>query len=271
MDNDPGTGRNPDSVPHQDTGTEKWAAPVSTLKVGNVPQGATSLNINGRQVVGPLQGFGPMWQRTYRVRLSGCKATPSQVVQDWKQNFAVFQPPQNKFYPPLTGVKPGEVVFINTNLPIAPGTPGLIPLKSGVMVLFSDDEMFTVMTPEGFPISGWNSFSAFEEDGCTVAQVQGLIRTTDPIYELGFRFMGGEREEDKTWIAVLSSLASRWGVKGQVQYHKVLIDPQIQWKHSKNVWKNAALRTFFYVLATPFRWFSGLFRRKGDAQKGDMG
>jgi hypothetical protein len=271
MDTNPLAGKDPEPAAHQNHGAENWAAPVSTLKVGDIPDGAATLNINGRQVVGPLQGFGPMWQRTYRVRLSGCKASPEEVVKNWKENFATFQPTQNKFYPPLSGVKPGEVVFINTNLPIAPGTPGVIPMKSGVMVLYSDDEMFTVMTPEGFPISGWNTFSAFEEDGCTVAQVQGLIRTTDPIYEFGFRFMGGEHEEDKTWFAVLTMLAAHWGVKGQVQFHKVLVDPQIQWNHSRNIWKNAALRTFLYILASPFRWFLNLFRRKEDARRGNLG
>jgi hypothetical protein len=127
-------------------------------------------------------------------------------------------------------------------------------MQSGVMILYSDDEMFTVMTPEGFPISGWNTFSAYEEDGATVAQIQGLIRTSDPIYEFGFRFMGGEVEEDRTWMHVLKKVAERWGVNGQVQFYKVLIDPKIQWKNARNVWKNAAIRSFFYLLGAPLRW-----------------
>jgi hypothetical protein len=212
---------------------------VPKLKVSDVPDGAIALNLDGRQVVSPIQGFGPMWRRTYRVRLSGVQVIPAEVVRDWKENFAKFQPPQNQFYPSLEGVKPGEVVFINTNLPFAPGTPGIILLKSGVMVLYSDDEMFTVMTPEGFPISGWNTFSAYEEDGCVVAQVQGLIRSTDPIYEIGFRWMGGEKEEDKVWFAVLTTLAGRWGVNGQVLFYKELLDPKIQWRNGGNIWKNA--------------------------------
>jgi hypothetical protein len=194
-----------------------------------------------------------MWQRTYRVRLSGVQVSPEEVVQDWKEKLPHFMPPSARFYPSLTGIRPGEFIFINTTLPLAPGTPGIIPMKSGVMVLYADRQMFTVMTPEGFPISGWNSFSAYTEDGATVAQVQGLIRTSDPIYEFGFSLMGGEREEDHVWFTVLANLAERWGVKGQVQFHKVLIDPKPQWKYASNVWKNAAIRTFFYVLGAPFR------------------
>ncbi len=239
-----------------------WAPLVERLKVSEVPAGGLALNLDGHQMVSPLQGFGRMFRRTYRVRLEGAAPTPAQVVEDWKANFAVFQPPQNQFYPPLTGIKPGEVVFINTRLPPAPGMPGLIPMKSGVMILYSDDEQFTVMTPEGFPISGWNTFSAYEEDGCVVAQVQGLIRASDPIYEFGFRYMGGEREEDKTWFAVLENLAARWGVKGRVTLERTLVDPNLQWKFARNVWKNAAIRTFFYILATPFRWVANLGKKR---------
>jgi hypothetical protein len=246
----------------EDKNAKSWASPVSRLKVGEVPSGALDLNLEGMQLSSPIQGFGPMWERIYRVRLSGANVTPAQVVQDWKENFARFQPPQNHFYPPLTGIRPGEIVFINATLPIAPGTPGLIPIRSGVMVLYSDDEMFTVMTPEGFPISGFNTFSAFTEDGCTVAEVRGLIRSSDPIYEFGFRFMGGEKAEDAVWFHVLNQLAQRWGVRGQVNFHKVAIDPQIQWKYAGNVFKNAAIRTFFYVAATPFRLALKPLRRK---------
>lgn len=249
-----------------------WAAPVTHLQVGDVPDGASGINLKDRQLASPIHGFGPMWQRNYKVRLSGVQVSPAEVIRDWKENFANFQPPENHFYPPLTGVKPGEIVFISTTLPIAPGTPGIIPLRSGVMVLYADDEQFTVMTPEGFPINGFNTFMAYEEDGCTVAQVQGLIRSSDPIYEFGFRFMGGEKQEDRVWYYVLERLAERWGVQGQVHFHKVCIDPQIQWKHASNVFQNAAIRTFFYVLATPFRWLAKPFQRRShepDNQKAD--
>ena len=39
-----------------------WAQPVSKLKVAHAPAGAVNLNVEGRQVVGPLQGFGQLWQ-----------------------------------------------------------------------------------------------------------------------------------------------------------------------------------------------------------------
>jgi hypothetical protein len=195
------------------------------------------------------------------VRLSGVQVTPEQVVADWKTNLGKFQMPNNHFYPSVAGVKPGQVVFIDSTLPIWPGSPGIVPVVVGVLVLYADDEMFTVMTPEGHPVSGWNTFSAYEEDGATVAQVQGLVRASDPIYEFGYRLMGGEEAEDRVWFGALESLASHWGVKGQVQFQKSLIDPKIQWSRWTNVWKNAAIRSMLYLAATPLRWLRNLLRR----------
>ncbi|MGE5139430.1 MAG: hypothetical protein ACM3JD_08225 [Rudaea sp.] len=235
-----------------------WAQPMTTLHVTDVPQGAKNLNMEGRQVLGPLQGFGRMWQRTYRVRLDGLDITPQQIVADWKKNFAVFQPANNHFYPSMAGIKPGEMVFIDTTLPVIPGRPGILPIAVGVMVLYADDTTFTVMTPEGHPFAGWNTFSAYEEDGVTYAQVQALCRPSDPIYEFGYRFMGGEPEEDKVWYHVLRSVAGHWGLHdAAIEFNKNLVDDKVQWSQWKNIWKNAAVRTTIYLLASPIRWARG--------------
>jgi len=239
-----------------------WAQPVSKLKVSDVPAGAINLNVAGRQVVGPLQGFGPLWQKTFRVRLSGVTATPAEVMRVWKENFPKFQPPENRFYPPMTGIQPGAVVFINGKVPPWPGGPAILPIASGVMILYSDDESFTVMTPQGFPEAGWNTFSVYEEDGCPVAQVQTMARANDPIYEVWFRFLGSSKQQDRTWSHVLTSLAAHFGVQGQVQMHKVCLDPRLQWPEVKNLWYNAGARTVFYLLAAPLRWVGRLFRRR---------
>ena len=71
-----------------------WAQHVTTLKVGQTPRGAVNLNVEGRRVVGPLQGFGPMWQKTYKVRLAGTTATPAEVIAIWKRNFPYSSPLQ---------------------------------------------------------------------------------------------------------------------------------------------------------------------------------
>ena len=233
---------------------EHWAAPVSKLEVGDVPSGAVSLNVEGRHVVGPLQGFGQLWQKTYRVRLTDAEVTPDDVVSFLKQGLPELMPDNSRFYPSVTGVAPGEVVLINATLP---GVPGGI--ATGVMVLYSDDESFTLMCPEGHPESGWNTFSSYEEDGTTVAQIQSLARANDPVFEFGFRFMGGSKQQEQIWNHVLTRLAEHYGVEGKVETRKSLVDNRIQWSQAKNVWYNSALRS---VVNLPVRVTRRVFGRE---------
>jgi hypothetical protein len=156
-----------------------WAKLVSELKVSTVPTGAVNLNVEGRQLVSPLQGFGQLWQKTYRVRLSGLATSTEEVVAFIKGHLPELMPSDSRFYPSVTGVTPGEVVLINATLP---GIPGGVPVSTGVMVLYADDESFTLMCPEGHPEAGWNTFSAYEEEGAIVVQIQSLGRANDPIF-----------------------------------------------------------------------------------------
>jgi hypothetical protein len=219
-----------------------------------VPTGAVNINVDGRQVLSPLQGFGALWQKTFRVRLPGLARTPADVMQVWKESFPRFQPPENHFYPTLSGIRPGAILFISGKVPPFPGGPAIMPVSSGVMVLYADDECFTVMTPEGFPEAGWNTFSVYEDEGCLVAQVQTMARAGDPLYEFYHRFLGSSEQQDKTWTHVLTSLAAHFGIQGQVQAHKVCLDPRLQWREAASLRHNAAIRTVFYLLGTPLRW-----------------
>jgi hypothetical protein len=220
-----------------------------------VPKGAAGVNVEGRREVGALQGFGRLWQKTYQVRLVGMEATPEEVVKVWKEHFPKFQPPQSQFYPSLTGVAPGEVLFISASV-------GGMPVYTGVRVIYADDESFTVMTPEGHPESGWNTFSAYQdEDGTTVAQIQSLARADDPIYEMAFRIVGSTAQE-RIWTHVLKSLAAHFGVNEPVTLEKVCVDPKLQWSYVKNVWQNAGVRSMLYTMAGPMRWVRGLKGRR---------
>lgn len=231
-----------------------WARPVEQIETDEVPPGVITVNVEGREVVNPTHGFGQLWRRTYRVRLKGVQSTPAEVMAFWKEHFPEFQPEENRFRPTSEGVQPGEMVYIDTRLMDAPGIGNLTPMASGVMVIYADDVSFTVMTPEGFPVSGWNTFSVYEEDGDLIAQVQGLERATDPIYEFGYRFMGGEQKQDKTWKHVLHSLAAAYGLDAEVDATKTCIDPSLQWDKVSNVWNNALIRTTLYKATSPLRW-----------------
>ncbi len=232
-----------------------WAPSLTTLHAPAAPAGAVNLNVDGRPVVGALQGFGQLWQKTYRIRLHGVSATPAEVVHAWKANFPAFQPATSRFYPSVSGIQPGEALLINASL------TGL-PVYTGVAVIYADDVSFTVMTAEAHPEAGWNTFSAYVEDGCVVAQVQSLARANDPIYELGFRFLHfGARAQERIWQHVLQALAAHFGVTAEVELTRTLIDPQLQWRNATNVYRNAAVRSVLYRAATPVRAALGLAHR----------
>jgi hypothetical protein len=240
-----------------------WAPPVARLTVSEVPAGALNLNIDGRQVAGALQGFGQLWQKTYQIRLPGVDLAPGEVMRQWKENFGRFQPPENRFYPTMAGIKPGEVLFIEGKVPAVRGTPRILPVATGVMILYVDEESFTVMTPEGHPESGWNTFSVFEEGGSQVAQIQSMARATDPIYEFYFRYLGSSEQQEQIWVHVLSQLAGHFGVRGQVTVTKTLIDSRVQWSEVRNIRKNAGISTVLYKLTAPLRWLGRILGRQG--------
>ena len=240
----------PNPSPHGE-----WSEPVDKLHVGYVPSGAVNLNLDGRRVSTPLKGFGQLWRKTYRLRFAGSEVSPQEVVHTWKTRFPEFQPHENRFFPTLEGIHPGELVFITGKLPPLPGLPAFLPVSSGVLVLYADDTSFSIVTPEGFPEAGYNTWSAFRDpDGVTVAQVQTFARTADPLYEFFYRGLGINRHQDSIWSHVLRQLAAAFGIQGQVEIEKICIDTRLQWRAVGAIWQNAAIRTVFYGAAAPLRW-----------------
>ena len=246
----------PQDAPAASRDAAYWAKAVSTLKVGELPPEAINRNVEGRRVMSPIQGFGKMWQKTYKVSLKGTKATPQEVIAAWKENFPRFWPKRNLFYGPLTGIAPGDVAVLSLSM------PGGLKLSTGVLVLYADDESFTLMTPEGHMFAGWITFSAHEEGDATVAQVQVLMRSNDPIYEMGLA-MGGHRKENKFWNHTLKSVAGHFSVKdAEVEMQLLCVDKKRQWNKARNVTKNSAIRSGMYATGAPFRALAKPFRRK---------
>ncbi len=218
-----------------------WARQSANLRVSEAPVGAINLNVDGRTVAGPLQGFGKMWRKTYSAQLTGCDVTPQEVIATWKAHFPEFWPKGNRFYIPITGIAPGEVALLNLRA-------GGMPLSTGVLVLYADDESFTLMTPQGHMFAGMITFSAESGPTCAIAQADVLMRASDPIFEMGLQF-GGHRQEDIFWQHTLTALATRFGVqRPQVETRVVCVDPKRQWRYMGNVWHNSALRTLLIAL-----------------------
>jgi hypothetical protein len=224
-----------------------WARNVSRLDLSDTPAGGIPGNVVGRRVSGPLQGFGQMWQKTYQVRLPDTELEVADLVATWKSRFPEFWPERNTFYAPLTGIAPGEVALLDVTL------PGHMKLSTGVMVLYADDESFTLMTPQGHMFAGWITFSARRDGDDVVAQAQVLMRASDPIFELGM-VLGGHRQEDAFWERTLSRLAAHLGhPDAPTETSVVCVDRRRQWRRWRNVWHSSAIRSTIYMAGTPVR------------------
>jgi hypothetical protein len=220
-----------------------WAKKVDRLEV-NPREGVRGTNVAGRRLTGPVQGFGKMWQKSYRMK-AGSGIEPEQAISTWKENFPEFWPKGNRFAGALTGINPGDVALLD----LAMG--GGVKLSTGVFVLYADAESFTLMTPQGHMFAGWITFSAEREGDETVVQALVLMRANDPLYEIGMT-LGGHRKEDKFWTATLTALGERLGIQNPVVDAKsTCVDSKRQWRHANNIWHNSMIRSVLQTIAAP--------------------
>ena len=232
---------------------DNWAKPVHRLSVDALPADAINLNVAGRQLTGPLKGFGQLWQKTYRIELSGTQLAPTEIIRLWKAHFPEFWPGNNRFYGSLAGINAGDVAVLNL------AGPGGTTISTGILVIYADDESFSFMTPQGHIFAGMNTFSSYTEGERVMAQIQVLVRASDPIYEVGCRLGVAHKQEDTFWQGTLQNLAKRVGASNdQVGQTTTCVDPRIQWREAKNIWHNAAIRTALYL---PVRAGKRLFGR----------
>jgi len=227
---------------------ESWARPVDRLSTTARTTGMDT--VTGKHVAGPVQGFGQMWQKTFKVPLTGVDMGPEDLVARWKANFPSYWPKGSTFYAPLAGIAPGEVALFE----VAPVAGSPIKMSTGVLVIYADSESFTFMTPEGHALSAWITFSAFREEGVTVAQVQALERTSDPLMELTYMF-GVNRANDTFWVRTLENLARAAGVAAPVvDAQKVCVDKRRQWRYVRNLRYSPAVSVPIGILTAPARW-----------------
>lgn len=235
-----------------------WAKPISELHVGQVPDDAINLNVEGRRLAGITGGFGKMWQKTYRVALGDAGVSPADVIRVWKAEFPTFWTSGNRFFGPLAGISPGDVALLNVAM------PGRVKLSTGILVIYADDVSFSFMTPEGHMFNGMITFSAQEQDGTTVAQISAIIRAQDPLYELGMLF-GGHRKEDRFWLDTLRNLAARFEVEAEPTAERLCVDRKRQWRNFSAVRHNAALRSGLHAMGAPARMAVKPLRRRKHA------
>jgi len=228
-----------------------WARPVDRLSAAGVA-GAKDDAVTGKRVSGPLQGFGQLWQKSFTVRLEGVDTTPEAVIATWKAHFPEFWPKGQRFYAPLSGIKPGEVALLDIQ-PV-PGAP--VKLSTGVLVLYADDESFTFMTPEGHTLSAWITFSARRDGDVVIAKAEALERPADPFDDIAYK-LGGNHQNNKFWQATLRNLAIKVGVPVPVVEVQIsCIDGNRQWRYWRNVRHSATLRSARRTVTSPVRWIT---------------
>jgi hypothetical protein len=106
--------------------TAYWAEQALVLKVERAPTGALNLNVEGHEVLSPLQGFGQLWQKVYQARVHNATVIPGEMVRVWKEHFPQFWPKGNRFYTPATGITPGAVAILSFGMSSVPGSLGMI-------------------------------------------------------------------------------------------------------------------------------------------------
>ena len=229
-------------IPATPRGAEHWAKPVEKLHVEATcrPERRTSSRASsssarsrasGRCGRRPTGSGSRSWTVDAHRGRSGTGRSTSRE----------FWPKGNQFYAPLTGIEPGEVALIRASV------AGGMKLSTGVMVLYSDDEAFTLMTPQGHMFAGWITFSSHRDGEATVAQVHVLIRAQDPLSELGLA-LGGHRQENAFWEQTLRNLAAHLGVDGTVETQAVCVDRKRQWRKAGNIRHSVAIRNGMHAL-----------------------
>jgi hypothetical protein len=192
----------------------------------------------GKDLMTSSRGFGQLWQKTYRVSLAEARVAPREVIRVWKERFPTFWPPGNRFYARTDALSEGDVAAISL------AGPAGARISTGVMVVRASDESFTFMTPQGHMLSGTITFASFEEDGDTHAQVQALVRTSDPLWEIGFRLHIAHDVEDEFWRQTLTNVAEYFGATGQdVVQQTLLVDRKVRWSQVGNTVHNPLLRS----------------------------
>ncbi len=219
-----------------------WAKKVDRLQV-DPRDGVRGTNVAGRRLTGPVQGFGKMWQKTYRMD-AGPDIEPEQAIATWREHFPEFWPKGNRFAGALTGINPGDVALLDLSI------GGGVKLSTGVFVLYADAESFTLMTPQGHMFAGWITFSAEPDGDATAVQAHVLMRASDPLYEVAMTF-GGHSKEDGFWADTLKAVGRRLGAGDvEVTTKSTCVDQRRQWRQAGNVWHNSMIRSLGQTLTS---------------------
>ena len=125
-------------------------------------------------------------------------------------------------------------------------------LSTGIVVEETNESAFTYVTTPGHMFAGRIVFSAYDDDGETVAQVEMWLRASDPLFEMSLPLAGHARD-DRFWEATLQNLAAYFGASANLDTFKEAVDPHRQWRNWTNIVRNSYIRTAWHLVTLPFR------------------
>ena len=218
-----------------------WAGSIEHITIGDVPALAMNVNVNGRKLTSPVNGFGRLCEKKYRIQIKNADMEPQEIITLWRQEFPDFWPKGNSLFISGGGpIVPGATALLNLSI------GGPLVMATGIFVMYAGENSFCFSTVLGHMLYGWINFSSFREDEKTIIQVHPIFRASDPVMEMGFQ-LGASRQEDQFWHLTLRNLASRLGVECQVEQQNIMIDRHVRWSEAGNVWYCGAIRSSLYM------------------------
>ena len=136
---------------------------------------------------------------------------------------------------------------------------GILAIPIPVSPYFQDekeDEYWEHERYERVPILG-----PVTSGGVPVAQIEAVLRASDPLYEIGMMFFG-HRQEDRFWRDTLANLAAFFGVRADAEMHRQLLSRRYQWSNAGNLVSNGLIRGALFRSTAPFTRLARRFRRQ---------
>jgi len=226
-----------------------WAPSLPLVNLASFPREVPRINVQGQPACGPTRGFGRLWHKVYRASLAGTALTPEAVVSQWRARFGDFWPAGNRMHLGPAGIAPGAPGVITLTVP-----PGM-QLITGIQVAYSGPDCFVFLPLRGHMFCGLILFGALMASDGLEAQVQVLVRASDPLWEAAMS-LGGYAQEDKSWFHTLSQLARHLGTSTKPQLCASVLDEERRWSESGAALSNSAIWSGLYQVA-------GLLRRLG--------
>lgn len=110
---------------------------------------------------------------------------------------------------------------------------------------YSGPDCFVFLPLRGHMFCGLIVFGAVATDDGVEAQVQVLVRPSDPMWEAAMS-MGGYAQEDKSWFHTLTELARRLGATTRPRLESSVVDESRRWGEVGNVLANSAVWSGLY-------------------------